>query len=183
MGKKASREAEEDEISVPLEGESPGRTVVSASYIASMDKIAIVFTDGIEIAFPRAMFKELKNATPAELAKIELLPGGDGLDWPGLDVSYSASNMIADTFADDDSCRAYSVKANRAQLIRELVAEMGPPNKRALSIIDELMQGEPMTEGGSRTDANRAAYVASIEAKHGSLKKAQIKRLEKLWTR
>jgi hypothetical protein len=92
--------------------------------------------------------------------------------------------MIADTFVDDDSCRAYSVKANRAQLIRELIVEIGPPNNKALRIIDELMQGEPMTEErGSRTDANRAAYIASFEAKHGPLDKAQVKRLEELWSR
>jgi len=51
-----------------------------------------------EIRFPASKNRRLRNATPAQLANIELICNGTGLHWPDLDEDLSVLGIIEGRF-------------------------------------------------------------------------------------
>jgi hypothetical protein len=54
---------------------------VEARYIPASRHLRVRLTNGVSLSLPVSIIPELRNATPAQLAGIEILPGGDGLHW------------------------------------------------------------------------------------------------------
>jgi hypothetical protein len=54
--------------------------------------------DAREIRFPAAKSRRLRNATPAQLAHVELICNGTGLHWPDLDEDLSVLGIIEGRF-------------------------------------------------------------------------------------
>ena len=56
--------------------------------------VCIRLKDGREIRFPAAKNRRLRNATPAQLANVELICNGTGLHWPDLDEDLSVLGIL-----------------------------------------------------------------------------------------
>lgn len=70
--------------------------VVSARYDRKADALELVLRKGISVCFPREQIREIKNASPADVAKVEVQPGGDGISFLRLDVDISVPGLLAD---------------------------------------------------------------------------------------
>ncbi len=70
----------------------------SARYDATTQKIVIELTNGATFAFPPALAQDLCDATPKQLADIELSPGGFGLHWPQIDTDFTVSGLAHGRF-------------------------------------------------------------------------------------
>lgn len=62
------------------------------------DKIYILLADGREVNFPVYLNEKLRNASPEQIAHIEIICGGSGLHWPDLDEDLSISGILDDRF-------------------------------------------------------------------------------------
>jgi hypothetical protein len=58
----------------------------SARYNRRIDRVVIQLSTGIDLAFPPHIAQGLENATPAQLAEIEISPSGFGIHFPRLDA-------------------------------------------------------------------------------------------------
>lgn len=54
--------------------------------------------DGLEIRFPIAKNRRLRNAAPAQLKNIELICDGTGIHWPDLDEDLSVNGILEGRF-------------------------------------------------------------------------------------
>jgi hypothetical protein len=61
-----------------------------------MDTIDLTLRKGVTVRLPRAQIKELANATPAEVSKIEIQPGGDGISFLKINVDIYVPGLLAD---------------------------------------------------------------------------------------
>ena len=59
---------------------------VSARYDRRTARIVVNLNTGVQIAFPPRLAEGLADASPADLAEIEISPAGLGLHWPKLDA-------------------------------------------------------------------------------------------------
>lgn len=71
---------------------------VSARYDAKAERIVVELTSGATFAFPPALVQGLCDATPEQLAEIEVSPIGYGLHWPQLDEDYSVPGLMNGLF-------------------------------------------------------------------------------------
>ena len=59
---------------------------LSARYGRRRRRVIVQLSTGIELAFPAALAEGLADASPDDLAEIEVSPSGLGLHWPRLDA-------------------------------------------------------------------------------------------------
>jgi hypothetical protein len=71
---------------------------VEAKYLHGSRQLRVRLTNGASLSLPTSIIPELRNATPAQLASIEILPGGDGLHWEALDFTISVPGLVASLF-------------------------------------------------------------------------------------
>jgi hypothetical protein len=60
--------------------------------------LQIRLTNGASLRIPIQLIPELCDASRAQLVGIEILPGGDGLNWPALDFAVSVPGLVATLF-------------------------------------------------------------------------------------
>lgn len=58
------------------------------------DFVRVRLEDGREIGFPASKNRRLRDATPAQLANIEIICNGTGLHWPDLDEDLSILGIL-----------------------------------------------------------------------------------------
>ena len=71
---------------------------VKAWYAADTDRIFIELNTSIIMGFPCGMLQGLNNATPEQLAEVEVTPSGYGLHWESLDVDLGVPQLVAGLF-------------------------------------------------------------------------------------
>ena len=71
---------------------------VDARYLPASRHLRVRLTNGASVSLPVSIIPELRNATPAQLTGIEILPGGDGLHWEALDFTISVPGLVASLF-------------------------------------------------------------------------------------
>ena len=71
---------------------------LSARYDAKAERIIVELTNGATFAFPPALVEDLCEATPAQLAEVEVLGAGFGLHWESIDVDYSVPGLVSGVF-------------------------------------------------------------------------------------
>ena len=71
---------------------------VDARYLPASRHLRVRLTNGASLSLPVSIIPELRNATPAQLTGIEILPGGDGLHWEALDFTISVPGLVASLF-------------------------------------------------------------------------------------
>jgi hypothetical protein len=67
----------------------------SARYDAEREWIVIDLTNGSRFSFPYWFVEGLQEATPEQLAEIEVYPHGRGLRWDRLDIDLGVPELIA----------------------------------------------------------------------------------------
>jgi hypothetical protein len=70
---------------------------VRAEYDAQRGVVMVQLRSGIWFGFPPSMDVDLKDATPDQLAAVQVMPWGEALEWEELDVHISVPGLIFDT--------------------------------------------------------------------------------------
>jgi len=71
---------------------------VAAAYRTNDDVIAIKLATGVELMIPRKLLQGLENATPAQLAEVEIVSAQSGLHWTSIDVDHDIPSLIEGVF-------------------------------------------------------------------------------------
>lgn len=108
---------------------------VSARYDARSKRIVVELTSGATFAFPPALVQGLCDATPEQLADIEVSPIGYGLHWPQLDEDYSVPGLMNGIFG---TAKWMAARAGRAT----------SPAKAAAARANGLKGGRPRKARG-----------------------------------
>ena len=69
-----------------------------AYYDVRKSRLVIELTNGVILMLPPQLLQGLKNATAAQLGKVELTPLGTGLHWEALDADLSVAGLAAGVF-------------------------------------------------------------------------------------
>jgi hypothetical protein len=70
----------------------------SARYDAGTKRIIVELTNGATFAFPPASVQGLEDATPAQLAEVEVWGEGYALHWEALNEDYTVPGLLAGIF-------------------------------------------------------------------------------------
>lgn len=70
--------------------------VIRARYDRAADTLDLTLRGGIAVSFPRKQIWELARAKPADLANVEIQPGGDGITVRRLNVDIYVPGLLAD---------------------------------------------------------------------------------------
>lgn len=70
--------------------------VVDARYDRKADMLHLTLRKGIVIRLPRAHIRELTNAAPDDVARVEIQPGGDGITFRRLNADIYVPGLLAD---------------------------------------------------------------------------------------
>lgn len=68
---------------------------MKAWYAADTERIFIELKTEIVIGFPYQQLQGLENATPKQLAEVEVTPTGSGLHWESLNVDLGVPQLVA----------------------------------------------------------------------------------------
>ena len=71
---------------------------ISASYRRKGDAVAIKLSSGVEFVIPRKLLQGLENATPTQLADVQIVEAQSGLHWDALDVDHYIPSLIEGVF-------------------------------------------------------------------------------------
>jgi uncharacterized protein DUF2442 len=86
MYRSAVKSAKQDE---PLD-------VTVARYDRRADTIDLTLRKGVTVRLPRLQIRELTNATPADVSRIDIQPGGDGISFRKINVDIYVPGLLAD---------------------------------------------------------------------------------------
>jgi hypothetical protein len=70
--------------------------VVRARYNRRADTVDLTLRQGIVVRLPRLHIRELADAKPADVAKIEIQPGGDAISFRTINVDIYVPGLLAD---------------------------------------------------------------------------------------
>ena len=107
---------------------------VSARYDRRRLRVVITLNTGVELAFPTRLAEGLADASPENLADIEISPAGLGLHWPRLDADLYVPALLQGVFG------------SKSWMARQLGAEGGRSRtaaKVAASRANGLKGGRP----------------------------------------
>ena len=71
---------------------------VTAHYDQRTSRIVVKLNTDVQISFPARVAEGLADASPDELATIEITPSGLGLHWPRLDADLYVPGLLAGQF-------------------------------------------------------------------------------------
>jgi hypothetical protein len=74
---------------------------VKASYDVEAQVISIQLQSGATFTFPPGIAQGLADATPEELAEVEITPMGDALHWERLDADLSVPDLLQGRFGSE----------------------------------------------------------------------------------
>lgn len=75
-----------------------GLRAKTARYDRAAERIVMELTNGCAFAFPASLVPGLAAATPAQIAALEVLPGGSGLVWEGLNADIGVPALLLSSF-------------------------------------------------------------------------------------
>ena len=71
---------------------------LTASFDKNKNLVVINLNNGSIFSFPPTLIKELRNAAPAEIAKVEVATLGTALHWDDLDAHYTLAGLLNGVF-------------------------------------------------------------------------------------
>ena len=74
------------------------RRAVRVEYEKKPDLLTLHLDDGVRVSIPRTRLQGLENASPAQVAKVEILGRGTGIHWPLLDVDHYVPGLLNHVF-------------------------------------------------------------------------------------
>lgn len=84
---------------------------LSARYDAKAGQVVVELANGATFAFPPRLVEGLHDASPADVAAVEVIGGGFGLHWEALDLDYSVPGLVNGLFG---TARWMAARAGRA---------------------------------------------------------------------
>ena len=72
--------------------------VRAARYNQRRGRVVVQLSTGVEVTFPVTLAERLANASPEDLAQIEISPTGLGLHWPRLDADLYVPALLQGVF-------------------------------------------------------------------------------------
>lgn len=109
----------------------------AARYDVQADRIVIELSNGASFAFPPSLVERLENATPEQLAEVEIAGAGFGLHWPALDEDLYVPALLSGIFGTKTWMRELARRAGqstspaKAAAARANGAKGGRPRKAA----------------------------------------------------
>lgn len=117
----------------------------SAYYEQSSNRIIINLKSGATFSFPTGIAQGLSDASPEDLAEVEVTPSGDGLHWEKLDADFSVPALLAGVFGTEAWMAELRLK--RSQSVQESV--------ELLQATSENLSGNRLrAKNGSTTEGN-----------------------------
>jgi hypothetical protein len=83
----------------------------AARYDAKADRVIVDLINGATFAFPPRLVEGLHDASPAEIAEVEVIGAGFGLHWETLDLDYTVPGLVNGVFG---TAKWMAAKAGRA---------------------------------------------------------------------
>jgi hypothetical protein len=83
-----------------LDPEPDDPSAISAEYIRSLDLVIVKISDGSRLTIPREQLQGLENATPEQLAHIEIF-GTTDIAWPDLDVDHYLPHLMGGQYSSE----------------------------------------------------------------------------------
>lgn len=71
---------------------------VRASFNKKTAHIIVELSNDCVFSFPVRLIKELRNASPAQIADLKITPQGTALHWDSLDAQYSVAGLLGGIF-------------------------------------------------------------------------------------
>ncbi len=71
-----------------------GARAITARYSKATGRLTVALANSATFSFPTSLVPGLSGATPAQLAKINISPSGEGLLWPEIDADLSVAGML-----------------------------------------------------------------------------------------
>lgn len=90
-------------------------------YDVRSERIVVELKTGGAFAFPPAMYPELRDRTPQELARVEPSPSGEGLHWVEIDVHIATAGVLVDLLG-PSMFRAFAGVGGKAKTERKAAA-------------------------------------------------------------
>ena len=106
----------------------------AARYDPATNRIVVDLTNGATFAFPPHMAQGLEGATPEQLAEVQVLGQGYGLEWESLDAHLSVPSLLTGVFGTAKWMAHLAGKSTspaKARASRENGAKGGRPHKKA----------------------------------------------------
>jgi len=111
---------------------------VSARYERRRSRVVVVLNTGVELAFPTRLAEGLADASPENLAEIEISPAGLGLYWPRLDADLYVPALLQGVFGSKSwMARQLGAEGGRSRTVAKAAASRengrkgGRPRKTA----------------------------------------------------
>jgi hypothetical protein len=111
---------------------------VSARYDRRRSRVVVVLNTGVELAFPTRLAEGLADASPENLADIEISPAGLGLHWPRLDADLYVPGLLQGVFGSKGwMARQLGAEGGRSRTVAKIAASRengrkgGRPRKTA----------------------------------------------------
>jgi hypothetical protein len=96
---------------------------VSARYDARRSRVVVTLDTGVEVAFPTRLAEGLADASPEDLAVIEISPAGLGLHWPRLDADLYVPALLQGVFGSKGwMARQLGAEGGRARTVAKVAA-------------------------------------------------------------
>ena len=105
---------------------------LAARYDARADRVIVDLTNGATFAFPPHLVEGLHQASPAEIAEVEVIGAGLGLHWESLDLDYTVPGLVNGVFGTAKWVAARAGRASspaKAAAARENGKKGGRPRK------------------------------------------------------
>ncbi len=109
----------------------------AARYDRAVDRIVIELSNGASFAFPPRLVQRLENATPEQLAEVQVAGAGFGLHWPSLNEDLYVPALLSGIFGTKTWMRELARRAGqstspaKAAAARANGAKGGRPRKAA----------------------------------------------------
>ena len=123
------------------EAERRGREILATQPLATSVRydragghVAVELTNGCTLTVPATLIQGLESASPDQLAAVEILGAGYGLQWPGLDVQVTVPGLAAGLFGTRRHMASLGGRASspaKAAAARANGARGGRPRKSA----------------------------------------------------
>ena len=98
------------------------RRAVRVVYEKKTELVTLHLDDGVRISIPRGLLEGLQDASPAQLAKVEILGRGTGIHWPLLDVDHYVPGLLNHIFGTSRWMAELGRRGGSATSVRKAVA-------------------------------------------------------------
>ncbi len=109
-----------------------GGYAIAARYDRRRSRVVVTLNTDVQISFPPRLAQGLAEASPDDLAAIEITPSGLGLHWPRLDADLYVPGLLAGQFGGKSG----------------LAAQLGAAGGQARSVVKTASSRENGRKGG-----------------------------------